>query len=402
MTLTTQAQIACAPPGRHHVDTCLYLQVAPNGGSRSFIFRFTSPVTKRPNEKSLGRAADVPLAEAKKRAARLRMQVFDGVDPVLADREERQRRQREVMAFAAVIDAYATAFASRNATADMLCHLKRHTQALMSLPVASITTPVVAAALAPLQIRRPKSAKRVLWYVSRLFDFARVKGWRPDTSNPAAWKGNFALIWPPIVNDAHHAAMAYANVPGFMQRLLAEPTVVRCAIAFAVLTGARTGEVLGARDSEIQGDVWVLSPARTKQRREHKRPLSSAALGVVALAKSLSGSGSYLFPASHGGKLGDRAMERCLHVVMRETCSVHGFRSSLRDFLGNETNTDFETCEAVLGHAVGDTTVQAYRRGTSLAKMRAALNQWADFVAGEQGSDGMSLAAPAQPLRAAE
>jgi integrase len=361
--------------------------VGLDGRSRRFIFRYSSPVTGKPNEKSLGAAEDVPLAEAIKRAAKLRMQITDGIDPVLAAKEGRQRRSAEAVTYSVVVDKYEQAFATRSATADIVWGQRHHCGTLLNMSVAAIDTPAVAKALAPLQMKFPKQARRILTNVARLLDFAKVNGWRSG-DNPANFKTTFAYLWPRIINDSHHAAMNYADVPAFVERLLAEPTVIRCAIAFTILMGARSGETLGACRNEIQGNVWVLPPSRTKQHREHARPLSPAALDVIALAKSLSEPSDYLFPATHGGKWSGRVMERCLHLTLGvQRASIHGFRSALRDFLGNETNVDFHTCEEVLGHAIGDPTVAAYRRSNAVTKMAQALNLWADHCMGKSVSN---------------
>jgi integrase len=253
------------------------------------------------------------------------------------------------------------------------------------MPVASIDTPAIARALASVQAEYPKQARRVLSALARVLDFAKVNGWRTG-DNPATFKSTFAYLWPPVKNDTRHAAMPYRDVPAFMARLLAVPTMVKLSLAFTVLTGARTQESLGARHSEILGDLWVLSATRTKQRREHRVPLTPAALEVIALAKALAVTlglrgNDFVFPTDRlarkrGGQLSGRCMERCLHRDMQETGSIHGFRASLRTYLGSETNVDFTTAEQVLGHNVGDATVQAYLRGASLTKMRIALQLW--------------------------
>jgi integrase len=383
-----------ATQGRHHVDKCLYLQVGPDGHSRRYVFRFTSPITGRANEMSLGSALDVTLAEAKKRAEKLRAQIAEKIDPVIAGKRERAKEKAQSVTFGTVVAQYGHAFASKSSTSDMLRDVRRHTQALTNMPIAAIDTQTIARALAPLQSTYPLQAKRVLSYVARLLDFAKVKGLRTG-DNPAAWRGTFALMWHVAKSDAHHAAMGYADVPEFTTRLRECPSVVKCAIMFTILTGARTSEVLGARHDEIVQDVWTLADTRTKQHREHRRPLTQAALDVIALARSLSGESDYLFPASHGGTLSHRTMERHLHVCMRETCSMHGFRASLRTFLGSETNVDFTTCEQILGHNVGDATVQAYLREASLSKMRVALQLWSDFCTGESSDNVIQLASRA-------
>jgi integrase len=389
--ITTNAQALAASAGRHRLDRCLFLHVSDDQRSRRYVFRFTSPTTGRPNEKSLGSALDVTPTQARSEATKLRALIAQKIDPVLVDKQQRVKERAESVTFGGVVEQYGKAFASKSSTLDVLRDVHRHTQALTNMSVGGVDTQAVARALAPLQSTYPLQAKRVLSYVARLLDYAKVKGLRTG-DNPAAWRGTFEYMWHVAKSDAHHAAMPYADVPKFMTRLLDQPSMVKCAIAFTLLMGARTSETLGARYAEIAGDVWTLPACRTKRRREHRRPLTSAALDVIALAQSLKGPSAYLFPASHGGTLSMRTMERHLHVCMREQVSMHGFRASLRTFLGSETNVDFTTCEQILGHNVGDATVQAYLREASLSKMRVALQLWADHCLGKQRENVIEFA----------
>ena len=173
-SLTTHPQILAASPGRHHMDRCLFLQVDPTGRSRRYIFRYQSPVTGHPNEKSLGNAYDIAPKDARKEAQALRVQITQGIDPVLADKQKRLRDQLEAMTFAKLLDQYATDFASRSVTADMCACVRRHSRPLLDLGVGALDTPTIARALAPLQTAYPKQARRVLAYVARLLDFARA------------------------------------------------------------------------------------------------------------------------------------------------------------------------------------------------------------------------------------
>jgi integrase len=389
--ITTKAQALAAAPGRHHIDKCLYLSVSADGRSRRYVFRFTSPTTGRPNEKALGSALDVTPTKAVSEATKLRALIAQKIDPVIAAKQQRVKDKAESATFKDVVASYEKAFAAKSSTADMLKDTRRHTEQLMNMSVAAIDTSAVARALAPVQSTYPLQAKRVLSYVARLLDYAKVKGLRTG-DNPAAWRGTFEFMWHVAKSNAHHASMPYDDVPAFVERLLSEPTVVKCATLFTLLMGARTSETLGTRHDEIKDGVWTLPANRTKQRREHRRPVTQAALDVIALAQSLSGPSAYLFPASHGGMLSYRSMEQSLHVALKETCSIHGFRASLRTFLGSETNVDFTTCEQILGHAVGDATVQAYLREASLMKMKIALGLWADHCMGKTSSNVIEFA----------
>jgi integrase len=339
---------------------------------------------------TLGAFPHVLPEDARAKAKEMAAQVTLGTDSVTAVRAAKVQMKRDATTLSQVIDEYAAAN-DRPATRDMVRDVSRHGGPLLKMSVAAIDSAAITKALGPLRARYPEQAKRILARVARLLDYARVHGLRDDDHmNPATWKGHFALMWPSAkAPERHHPAMDYHQVPQFMRQLLAVPSVVKCALAFTILTGARSGETFGARQHEIRDGVWVLPASRTKQRREHRRPLSEAALEVIALASSFGRPGDYLFPAARGGRLSNRCMERALHVQMKEAGSIHGFRAALRSYLGSETNVDFTTCEEVLGHAIGDATVLAYARGASLAKMRMALNLWAAHCMGETTVDNI-------------
>jgi integrase len=364
----------------------LYLQVDANG-SRRWIFRFTSPVTKRVNETSLGSAKDIELAEAKKRASKLRVMVGDGVDPVLAARAKDQRRDRESVTFKKALDQYASDFAGKAATRDKVALLHRHAAGLMGLSMASITTPTIARALGPVKARFPLQARRTLGLVESVLNYARVKGWR-DGDNPAAWRGTFAFLWDAPKAGPGHRALPYPEIPAIF-RLLNQrlPSATSLALQYLVLCAGRTSEILGAQWDEIDmsARTWTVPAARMKVRKPHSVPLSDGALEVLGKAQAEFGDWGYIFKGQSKSRLSSRALEVFLHQTLQiKHVSVHGMRSAFRDWAGDMTDTPREVCEAALAHTVPGVE-GAYRRGTALEKRRVLMAAWGSYCTSEVG-----------------
>ena len=219
--------------------------------------------------------------------------------------------------------------------------------------------------------------------IERVLDAAAARGLR-SRDNPARWRGHLANLLPKRQKLArgHHAAMAFDDVPAFVARLRDAEGVSARALEFAILTAARSGEVLGARWSEIDLDakVWTVPAARMKAAREHRVPLSERAVEILSAPAAMK-TGDYVFlGAKRSGPLSVMA----LAMVMRRTgagnFTVHGFRSAFRDWAGERTNFPSEVAEAALAHVVGDETERAYRRGDALEKRRALMEAWAAFL----------------------
>ena len=184
------------------------------------------------------------------------------------------------------------------------------------------------------------------------------------------------------LSRGHHAAMPYADVQAFLAALRQRNAIAALALEFVILTAARTGEVLGARWEEIDkdGEVWTVPGARMKAGREHRVPLSGRALAIIAIMASAR-IGDFIFPGQKKGKpLSGMAMEMMLRRMKIENATVHGFRSSFRDWAGNETIFPRELAEQALAHVIGDKAEQAYRRGDALERRRALMEAWANFI----------------------
>jgi len=188
---------------------------------------------------------------------------------------------------------------------------------------------------------------------------------------------------------AHHPALPWAEIGAFMLELDKQDGVAALALRFVILTAARTGEVIGARWSEIdlQAAVWTVPAERMKAEKEHRVPLSDAALAVLReVAKLRRGdSDAPVFPGGKGGKgggaLSNMAMLALLRRMGRDDLTVHGFRSSFRDWCAESTSYPRELAEAALAHTLDDKTEAAYQRGDMLAKRARLMGEWAAFCA---------------------
>jgi integrase len=217
--------------------------------------------------------------------------------------------------------------------------------------------------------------------IERVLNAAKAKGFRVG-ENPAAWRGHLENLLPRQKKLArgHHAAMHYAEVPAFVARLRQREALAAMALEFAILTATRSGEVLGARWSEIDlgAKVWTVPPERMKAGREHSVPLSKSALTILRKATDAKVS-NFVFPGQQSGRpLSVMAMDMILRR-MKEPVTVHGFRSSFRDWAGNETHFPRELAEHALAHVIGDKAEQAYRRGDALEKRRKLMDAWAAY-----------------------
>jgi integrase len=367
--------VAHAKPGRHQIDGVkgLYLHVGDN--SARWLFRYHR--NGRPTETGLGSTADVTLAEAIDKAQEHRKTVKSGGDPVADKRASRRQPATTALTVADLIDDYEARFAGKPTTQPAMALARRHCRTLFGLPVATLTRSAVRDCLDPLQQRLPKTRALTLRALANVCAYAVEN--ELMTTNPAS-PSLFKRTWPPLPIVTHHRALDYRECPRLFQRLMLKGTTTRLALAYLMLCGSRSEEVLGARRNEVSGDVWSIPAARMKNRKPHVVPLTEPALRILAIMTQRRPGSDYLFPAEHGGRLSRRSLEGLCHRQLKLDCSVHGFRSSLRDWLGNETDVPRETCEEILSHTLGGVE-GAYRRSSSTAKKRAALELWAAYLA---------------------
>lgn len=389
----TALSVKNASPGRHADGGGLHLLVK-EGGARSWVFRFMLNGKSRDIGLGAAGAGGSSLADARDRAAALRLKVKAGIDP-LSERQEAEARAKAagqasvaaIVTFKNAADAYIAANGDswRNAKHRQQWENTLATYAypvIGCMPVADVDTPHVLRILEPIWKAKAETASRLRGRIETVLDSAKARGYRQG-ENPARWRGHLAQILPARakLSRGHHKAMPYEDVPAFLTQLRARKAVAALALEFVILTAVRTGEAIGASWSEVDLDksIWSIPAGRMKAGKEHRVPLSPRA---VAILESLQPFGSpYLFPSSRGGKLSGMAMAMLLRRMSVDV-TVHGFRSSFRDWVAECTSVSHEVAEMALAHTVGSAVERAYRRGDLFDKRRQLMADWVDYCHG--------------------
>ncbi len=281
-----------------------------------------------------------------------------------------------------VREALSAGFRSEKHKAQWKNTLATYAASLRDKPVDTVGTDDVLAVLTPIWTKKAETASRLRGRIEKVLDAAKAKGFR-EGENPARWRGHMdhLLPRPSKLSRGHHAAMPYEEVAGFIAELRKRESPAALALEFCILTAARSGEVLGARWSEIdlEKKIWVVPANRMKAGREHRVPLSGR---TVSILKRLAGlnMGEFVFPGQKLKRpLSTMAMKMVLRRMRVEGATVHGFRSSFRDWAGNVTDFPREVTETALAHVIGDKAEQAYRRGDALDKRRKLMDAWAAY-----------------------
>lgn len=242
----------------------------------------------------------------------------------------------------------------------------------------------------PLWEARPETASRLRGRIEAVLDYAKVKSLRSG-DNPASWRGNLKLALPArskVRRVKHHAALPFVELPTFMVGLRTQEGTAARALEFAILTAARTGEVLGARWCEIDlgGGVWTVPAERMKAGREHRVPLSASAKTLLEELRPDDGGAGLVFPGQRPGKpLSNMAFLMLLRRMSKGEITAHGFRSTFRDWVSEATNFPSELAERALAHTLADKTEAAYARSDLVDKRRAVMDAWATFANGQRG-----------------
>ena len=391
--------------GRHNDGAGLYLQTSQVGDNltKAWLFRFKLNGRKR--EMGLGSVNTYTLAEARERARRCRQLVDQGIDPIEQRKTQRAEAKAETvkaMTFAQAADAF---FADNRDGWRSAVHAQQWENSLRdyalpilgSLPVATVETAHVVTVLRPIWSDKNVTAARVRGRIEVVLNWAKANGFRSG-ENPARWKGHLENILPKHNGNGHtlikhHAAMAFAEVPAFMIKVAATQDTAARALEVLVLTAVRRDELLGARWDEIDlgTALWTIPPARTKGHRELRVPLSNRVYSIlIAEAKHNAELGDkaspFVFPGLVSSKksISASTLQRTLETISGSDATLHGFRSSFRDWCGDHTEVAREVAEAALGHVVGDKAENAYRRGDALAKRRKLMEDWAKFCSSKQ------------------
>jgi len=380
--LSARAVATIKEPGRHSDGGNLYLYVSKTG-NRSWTFMWSRNGKQR--EMGLGPVGDITLAEARDKAREARRHLLAGRDP-LVERD----RDKQTVTFGEFADTYVETMKgqwSNSKTAHQWrVMLTTNAAPLRSRPIADVDTEGVLGVLKPMWTKTPEMAVKARSRIEAVLDAAKAKGLRHG-ENPARWRGHLDQLLPkrPSLVRGHHAAMPYAEVPAFLELLTASDTLSFMALRFTILTAVRTGEALGARWSEFDfaSRLWTVPLERMKAGRQHRVPLSESALGIARdlYAKR---SSDFVFPGIKPGRpLSNMSMLMVLRGLDLDV-TVHGFRSSFRDWAAEVTDFPSEVAEMALAHVVADAVERAYRRGDLFEKRRGLMEAWAGFCTGSK------------------
>jgi integrase len=377
-------------PGLHAVGGVagLYLQILPTGG-RSWVLRTT--VAGKRRDMGLGGFPDVTLAGAREKARVARQAIDNGLDPI----EERRRAKSALRADGAKVITFQEAAKAYVAAHGASWRNAKHRQQWVNtlaayaypkigqLSVRDIEVSHVLSVLEPIWKSRTETATRLRGRIERVLGWATSRGHR-DGPNPARWRDHLdqQLANPgKIARTEHHAALAVDEIGGFVAALRKAAGVGARALEFAILTAARSGEVRGATWAEIDltEEVWTVPAERMKAGREHRVPLSPAAVTLLESLPKIAGN-ELVFSATRGGQLSDMTLTQVLRR-MQIPVTAHGFRSTFRDWTAERTNYPRDVAEMALAHMIGDKVEAAYRRGDLFAKRQRMMADWAAFIA---------------------
>ena len=370
-------------PGRYGDGGGLYLNVA-KGGSKSWIQRIA--MNGRRRDIGLGGFPAVSLAKARAQASDNRDAIAEGRDPVCKKRAPRPKTPTFRDAANACYEVHRPRWRSEKVAKNWKQRLEKHAMpTLGQLPVDRITRADVVATLQPIWGRTPETARAVRSYVRATFRWAQAMGYRDD--NPAGEAIDGALPRLPA-RSSHFRALPYAEVRDALRAVEASTAgmAAKLALRFTILTAARSGETRGATWNEIDLDarLWTIPGSRMKTGLPHRVPLSSTAMAVLAQARGLDDGSGLLFPGrTPGRQLSDMTLTKVLRTVgLAERATVHGFRSSFRDWAAECTSASYAAMELSLAHHVGNAVERAYSRSDLLEQRRALMDQWAVYVIG--------------------
>lgn len=374
--------------GLHGDGGGLYLQITKTGG-KSWIFRYR--VNGRLRCHGLGSASTLSLAEARDAALRCRKLRLEGIDPIEAKKQQRAAARLDAAKSISFADCAESYIEAHRAGWKSDKHAKQWTATMSTyvnpifgkLPVADIDVGLVMRAIEPIWTTKPETAGRTRGRIEAILDWAKVRGYRTG-ENPAQWRGNLSHLLPArnkMARVVHHAALPHAEIAAFWVHLSKQSGTAAMALRLAILTAARTSEVLEATwdEMDLEQAIWTIPAERMKAGNEHRTPLS---LQAVALLKTLyeQRTGDFVFPGMKAGRpLSNMAMLKVLERMKRRDLTTHGFRSTFRDWTADCTETPREVAEAALAHTLSDKVEAAYRRSDLFYKRRTLMADWATY-----------------------
>ena len=379
--------------GYHRCDPGLYLQVT-KGLTKSWLFRFKSPVTHKQREMGLGSLVLVSLAQARDLAIECRRQLLIGKDPLNERRKTISLILSQQARMITFKDAAEKCIASKRPEWKNVKHSQQWSNTLATyaypvfgeLLISELDTDLILKAIEPIWIQKAETASRVRQRIETVWDWSKARKY-VEGDNPARMRGHLDKILAKtakLKRVKHHGAVPYKQINAFIKKLLIFKGNSTLALEFMILTAGRTGEVRGAEWQEIDLStrVWTIPAQRMKAAKEHRVPLSNRALAILLLIKSNREPDEFIFQGSKiGSGLSDGAMLSLMKKINFGPYTPHGFRSSFRDWAADKAYTfQNETIELALAHSIKNKTEAAYRRGDQLERRRLLMDDWAKYI----------------------
>ena len=368
----------------------LYLRIT-DSGTKAWIFRFARD--GRTRDMGLGTCAEISLASARQIAEECRKLLKQGMDPIEARKKTagKQNGSPNSATFREAVDRYITAhepsWKNPKHRQQWRNTLNSYASPIIGdMDVADIATEDVLRVLEPIWRTKPETAVRVRGRIENVLDWCRARKLR-DGANPALWRGHLKHLLPARKKKGtvrHHRAMPWQELPAFMAALRTNSAMSARALEFTILTAARTSEAILATPSEfdLNEGVWHVPATRMKASVDHRVPLSERARTIIAGLPQIEGT-AYVFPSARRGRpLSNMAMLELLRGL-RPGLTVHGFRSTFRDWAAEETDFPSEVVEMALAHTIESEVERAYRRGDLFPKRRTLMDAWAAYCSGE-------------------
>jgi integrase len=379
--------------GYHRCSPGLYLQVAKSG-TKSWLFRFKSPVTSKQREMGLGSLDITSLSQARNLAIEYRRQLLEGVDPLEEQRRNKQARQLQQARTITFRKAAEQCIASKRPEWKNAKHSQQWTNTLTTyaypiigdLPISEIDTDLILKIVEPIWILKAETASRVRQRIETVLDWARARKY-VEGENPARLRGHLDKILAKtakVKRVKHHPAVPYKQINEFVLLLRNKKGSSALALEFMILTAARTSEVIGAQwgEFDISSKIWTVPAERMKASKEHRVPLSNQVITILTSIKSNRHAEDLVFPGwKTGTGLSNGAMRTLMKKIEFGPYTPHGFRSTFRDWAADEAHTfQNETIELALAHTIKNQAEAAYRRGDQLERRRELMEAWSKYT----------------------
>ncbi|WP_405234190.1 tyrosine-type recombinase/integrase [Lentisalinibacter salinarum] len=398
MANLTATGVRNAGEGKHFDGKGLYL--VAKGGSKLWVYRYQIQGKRR--DMGLGGYPELSLKEARELRDKCRKLAKSGVDPIDARREEREqaiRESRQGITFkecaAAYIESHQSGWRNPKHVAQWKNTLETYAYPKIGQSlVKDIDTEAILAILQPIWAEKTETASRVRGRIENILDWARVRGFRVG-ENPARWRGHLDKLLPKrskVSPVTHHPALPYSELPAFMEELRKKDAISARALEFLILTAARTGEVIHAtwEEFDLEAGIWTIPGERMKGSRPHRVALSKQAKAIVEKLKERRES-KFLFPGARPNRpISSMTMLKLLRTLGHGGITVHGFRSTFRDWCAEQTAFPREIAEAALAHVLSDKTEAAYQRGDMFGRRKKLMDAWSGFCYSEK--DGARVA----------